>query len=66
MDIRAFVGEEEVIKMNAELALRRDFTIDDIGNCGIILKNMMVIVRCFLPRWVSVWLKMERIIWNQM
>ena len=32
MDIQAFVGEEEVIKMNAEVALRRDFTVDDIEN----------------------------------
>ena len=27
---RTFVGEEEVIKMNAELAVRRDFTVEDI------------------------------------
>ena len=27
---RMFVGEEEVIKMNAELAVRRDFTVEDI------------------------------------
>ena len=32
MDIQAFIGEEEVIKMNAEVALRRDFTVDDIEN----------------------------------
>jgi len=27
-----FVGEDEVIKMNAELAARRDFTVEDIEN----------------------------------
>ena len=32
MDVQAFVGEEEVIKMNAELAERRDFTVVDIEN----------------------------------
>lgn len=30
MEMRAFVGEDEVIRMNAELALRRDFTVEDI------------------------------------
>ena len=29
---RTFVGEEEVIKMNAELAVKRDFTVEDIEN----------------------------------
>jgi len=29
---RTFVGEEEVMKMNAELAVRRDFTVEDIEN----------------------------------
>ena len=29
---RTFVGEDEVIKMNAELAARRDFTVEDIEN----------------------------------
>ena len=29
---RTFVGEEEVMKMNAELAMRRDFTVEDIEN----------------------------------
>ena len=29
---RTFVGEEEVMKMNAELAERRDFTVEDIEN----------------------------------
>lgn len=29
---RTFVGEEEVIKMNAELAVRRDFTVEDGKN----------------------------------
>ena len=29
---RTFVGEEEGIKMNAELAARRDFTVEDIEN----------------------------------
>ena len=29
---RTFVGEEEVMKMNAELAIRRDFTVEDIEN----------------------------------
>ena len=28
----ASVGEEEVMKMNAELAARRDFTVEDIEN----------------------------------
>lgn len=32
MDVQAFVGEEEVIKMNMELASRRDFTVEDIEN----------------------------------
>ena len=29
---RTFVGEEEVMKMNAELAERKDFTVEDIEN----------------------------------
>lgn len=32
MEMQAFVGEEEVMKMNAELAARRDFTVEDIEN----------------------------------
>ena len=32
MCMRTFVGEEEVMKMNAELATRRDFTVEDIEN----------------------------------
>lgn len=32
MDMQAFVGEEEVIKMNAELAARKGFTVEDIEN----------------------------------
>ena len=32
MNMQAFVGEEEVMKMNAELAMRRDFTVEDIEN----------------------------------
>ena len=30
MDMQAFVREEEVMKMNAELAWKRDFTLEDI------------------------------------
>ena len=30
MERQAFVGEEEVMRMNAELATRRDFTVEDI------------------------------------
>ena len=29
---QTFVGEDEVIKMNAELAVRRDVTVEDIEN----------------------------------
>lgn len=32
MEMQAFVGEEEVMKMNMELAKRRDFTVEDIEN----------------------------------
>ena len=32
MEMQAFVGEEKVMKMNAELAMRRDFTVEDIEN----------------------------------
>lgn len=32
MDVQAFVGEEEVMKMSMELATRRDFTVEDIEN----------------------------------
>ena len=32
MEMQAFVGEEKVMKMNAELAMRRDFTVEDIDN----------------------------------
>lgn len=32
MEMQAFVGEEEVMKMNAELAERRNFTAEDIEN----------------------------------
>ena len=31
-NMQAFVGEDEVMKMNAELAERRDFTVEDIEN----------------------------------
>lgn len=30
--MQAFVGEDEIMKMNAELAVRRDFTVEDIEN----------------------------------
>ena len=32
MEMQAFVGEEKIMKMNAELAMRRDFTVEDIEN----------------------------------
>ena len=32
MEWKAFVGEDEVIRMNAELAMNRDFTLKDIEN----------------------------------
>lgn len=32
MEMQAFVGEEKVMKMNAEFAMRRDFTVEDIEN----------------------------------
>lgn len=30
--MQAFVGEDEIMRMNAELAVRRDFTMEDIEN----------------------------------
>ena len=45
MDMQAFVGEEEVMKMNAELAERRDFTVEDIENlCEILFRYSFAIV----------------------
>ena len=42
MDMQAFVREEEVMKMNAELAERRDFTVEDIENLPVDVRAELI------------------------
>ena len=42
MDMQAFVGEEEVMKMNAELAESRDFTVEDIDNLPVDVRAELI------------------------